>query len=135
MPKITIEDRNSSRSYEGDFVAAVLVSTDDQSGMTARVVHSPLVVETGMGFFVGGVEFLQMVAGCGADGPHVDAARKALEVIDENDPTKQCPLCGRRPRKDSDKALWTPEHVLVACERCTAKMSRSDLQRVLAARS
>jgi len=132
---ITLKERRGERTYSGDFVAAVAVSTDEDGGVSARLVHAPAVVETGMGFFVGAVELLQAVAAGNFDGHHVEAAKKALEAIDDMDPAKLCPFCNRKPRKDSDKAVWTQDHVLVACERCVVKMSRQEVAAALLARS
>jgi len=132
--KVTLKDRRTERSYEGDFVTAVTVSNNPDGEVSARVVFSPTEVKTGLGLFVAGVEILQTLVNLGVEGPHVEAAKLALQAIDDNDPSKTCPFCHRKPRKDSDKAVWTKDHVLVACERCVIKMSREELAAAVAAR-
>lgn len=133
--KVTLKERHSERVYEGDFAAVVTVTASADGSAAARVSFAPSSIQTGLGLFVGAVELLQALVASSAQGPHVEAAKAALQVIDDNDPAKTCPFCGRKPRKDSDKAVWTQDHVLVACERCVLKLDRDELAKAAQARA
>lgn len=126
---VVLSSGRTKRQYRGDFIVVGVVNADDGGAVTARVEYAP-APKTGIGLFVVAVEMLRRLVETGVVGPHVEAAKAALAAVDALDPTKLCPYCGRRPRKDSEKAIWTQDHVLLACERCRENLSRKQQGRL-----
>jgi len=121
--KVSMRSGRSEWSATGEFAVAGVANTGADGSVTARLQMKPSP-RTGFGLFLLLVEGLRKLAQMDSKASYVQAAQAALAAIDASDPSKKCPFCGRRPRKDSKSAVWTADHVLLACERCKDQLKR-----------
>lgn len=118
--KITLTDGKTQRSYEGDLGVAGIITLDKTGHLTARVETLPNP-RNSFELLVIAVECLHKIVAMNDQTPAHNAAKAALQVIDDMDPTKHCPFCGRKPRKDGHYKI-SEDGVVEACERCLKKL-------------
>jgi len=84
MTKVTVEDGDRKWTYEGDYVAAGVVTLAKEEGKKdiVRPIDAPRNWKDGLGTFHVAVQLLRCVADGDGKGVFKDAAKAALDIID-----------------------------------------------------